>query len=270
MSMTGWEGDYPGLESIIDEVEGWHLPATILGTIHLFYLTVGVLSHRTRGAKEMPCGLTSHLRQRLYAIEIVRLMNAPKSPTLHPLPVLPYAISLALSVSYQHLRQSQFEHQQAGARNDFRTCCRILQNLRRTWASADVMATLAKKVLDELDRAPDLAAFRIPRAHKHDTHALENDIIPPPTVCNHGKDSAGDLIAASESFDPKALTTPVAGAGTAAAAGAEMAADGINLFDNMDDLFGTFMDPNYPLNLDDMSWVDDLTPFDWTAEIPGS
>ena len=47
----------------------------------------------------------------------------------------------------------------------------------------------------------------------------------------------------------------------------QMVADDLNLFDNMDDVFGTFMDPNYPLNLDDMSFIDDLTPFDWNAEI---
>jgi len=27
------------------------------------------------------------------------------------------------------------------------------------------------------------------------------------------------------------------------------------------------MDPNYPLNLDDMSFVDDLTPWDWEGEL---
>lgn len=35
---------------------------------------------------------------------------------------------------------------------------------------------------------------------------------------------------------------------------AQAAENGIALFDNMDDVFGTFMDPNYPLNLDDMSY----------------
>jgi hypothetical protein len=47
----------------------------------------------------------------------------------------------------------------------------------------------------------------------------------------------------------------------------QMLPDGINLFDNMDDVFGTFMDPNYPLNLDDMSFIDEISPFDWSAEI---
>ena len=261
MTMSGWEGEYPTLEEIIDEVHGWQLTASALATIHLFYLTVGVLSHRSRGVKELICGKHSHLRQRLFAIEIVRLLNAPKSPTLHPLPVLPYAISLALSVSYQHLRQSQFEHQQADARKDFRTCCRILQNFRRTWSSADVMATLAKKVLDEIDRAPDLASFRIRRqkqSHSEET-IVDQHVIPPPSACqftSRGQDLTapeGDQQSPDAVDGPDTEQHPVH--------------EGVNLFDNMDDVFGTFMDPNYPLNLDDLLFVEDLTPFDWNAEI---
>lgn len=265
-SSTGWEGDYPGLEEIIDEVGGWQLSSSILATIHLFYLSVGILSHRTRGFREIPRGISSSVRQRLCAIEIVRLMDAPHAKTLHPLPILPYAISLALSVSYQHLRQSQLEHQQADARQDFRTCCKILQNLRRTWCSADVMATLAKKVLDQLDRAPSLATFRIPRSYGsrigQSLDAPEHDLIPPPTACNH------DIMSAQTVTETEKAGEPDQSAGDVdrlEAVDQRPSQDGINLFDNMDDVFGTFMDPNYPLNLDDMSFVDDLTPFDWNV-----
>lgn len=267
VNSSGWEGDYPPLEGMIDAVGGWHLSASCLATIHLFYLSVGLLSHRTRGIRELPEGTASYIRQRLFAVEILRLMNAPKSTTLHPLPILPYAISLAMSVSYQHLRQSQLEHQQADARQDFRTCCRILQNLRRTWCSADVMAGLAKKVLEEMDRAPDLASFRIRRVKGGPggvVYPPAGELIPPPTVCDH---RPGDV------KSPQ-LDTPGVGGAPATQNGAMGmenggeggTADGLNIFDNMDDVFGTFMDPNYPLNLDDVSFVDDLTPWDWNLD----
>ena len=224
-------------------------------------------SRRTRTSNARDEGTDSG--QRLFAIEIIRLMNAPKSPTLHPLPILPYAISLALSVSYQHLRQSQFEHQQADARQDFRTACRILQNLRRTWCSADVMATLAKKVLEKLDRAQDLASFRIRRNQAHN-HKHEDDLIPPPTACNHGPGAMQTLSAttteetlnledAAQRTDAVAIAPPVTDQ--------QPVSDGFNLFDNMDDVFGTFMDPNYPLNWEDFSFVDNISPFDWSNEI---
>lgn len=272
VNASGWEGDYPPLEGMIDAVGGWTLPASFLATIHLFYLTVGLLSHRTRGIRELPEGTASYIRQRLFAIEILRLMNAPKSTTLHPLPILPYAISLAMSVSYQHLRQSQLEHQQADARQDFRTCCRILQNLRKTWCSADVMAGLAKKVLEEMDRAPDLASFRIRRVRVGGggvVYPPAGELVPPVSACTHGP---GDL----KTPEVEGAGLGVVGVATGHTDGADSGhvgggdgtngADGLNLFDNMDDVFGTFMDPNYPLNLDDMSFVDDLTPWDWNID----
>lgn len=266
MSIRGWEDPFPPLEEMIDEVGGWRLPASLLATIHLFYLTVGILSHRTRGIKELISVQHSHVRQRLLTIEVIRLMNAPKSQTLHPLPLLPYAISVALSVSYHHLRQSQFEHQQADARNDFRTACKVLQSLRRTWSSADVMATLAKKVLDQLDRAPDLASFRI-RRNQRNVPKGEVDFIPPPTACHHGIGAAAlptdqDALNAEDVVQTADTVAPMVNT-----AEQQMLPDGINLFDNMDDVFGTFMDPNYPLNLDDMSFIDEISPFDWSAEI---
>lgn len=266
---SGWEGEYPPLEGMIDAVGGWDLPASCLATIHLFYLTVGLLSHRTRGIRELPEGTASYIRQRLFAIEILRLMNAPKSTTLHPLPILPYAISLAMSVSYQHLRQSQLEHQQADARNDFRCCCRVLQNLRRTWCSADVMAGLAKKVLDEMDRAPDLASFRIRRVKGGSggmVYPPAGELVPPVSACHHGP----GVLKAPELEGVASVARQANGGESGVDSGPAVngagGVDGLNLFDNMDDVFGTFMDPNYPLNLDDMSFVDDLTPWDWNVE----
>lgn len=269
---SGWEGDYPVLEEFIDEVGGWELSQSLLATIHLFYLIVGILSHRTRGVKELPQEKGSQIRQRLYAIEVIRLMTDSKAPVLHPLPILPYAVSLALSVSYQFLRQAQMTHQQIDARRDFRSCVTVLQTLRKTWSSADLMTTLGKKVLNELESAEDLASFRIRRA-KH-LPRDEKDLIPPPTACAHGIGAQSGLSGEHGVVEPQQQQQITNGGNNdvdAVQQFQEIAAPaqhgGINLFDNMDDVFGTFMDPNYPLNLDDLSFVDDLTPFDWNAEV---
>ena len=42
------------------------------------------------------------------------------------------------------------------ALEDFRACFSVLQELRRTWSSADLIAAIAKKVLDELEGLTDL------------------------------------------------------------------------------------------------------------------
>jgi hypothetical protein len=41
-----------------------------------------------------------------------------------------------------------------------------------------------------------------------------------------------------------------------------------NLFDGVDDIFGTYLDLNNPLNLDDFPFMDNIGPIDWTALPP--
>lgn len=83
---------------------------------------------------------------------------------LHPFPVVVYAVSLALSVSYQQLRYSRLSSDQEDACQDFHTGCDILQELRRKWVSADAMASLAHKSSSALDQLPCLDMFRVSRS----------------------------------------------------------------------------------------------------------
>lgn len=205
----------------------------------------------------MPRSGPSYVRQSLCSIELHRLMNSHLFTQLHPFPILPYAISLALSVSYQHLRQAQLNHQQENAREDFRTCCKVLQNLRRTWSSADVIATIAKKVLDEVNRVSDLSSFRVSRVSGRTRDS--------PGICT------ASLVRPHTIIDQREDQDPEADGSTNEGATADHDVDGMStqynpeLFEGMDDLFGTYMDPNYPVNLDDFSFVDDLSPLDWNA-----
>ena len=43
---------------------------------------------------------------------------------------------------------------------------------------------------------------------------------------------------------------------------------GQGLFEGIDDIFGTYLDPNYPMNLEDLSFLDDLGAIDWAAQGP--
>jgi len=260
--ITGWQDSYPGLEEIFDECGAWGLPESMRATIHLFYLAVAVLSHRSRGVKQIPRGTHSSIRQRLCAIEIVRLLESDHSRELHQLSIIPYAASLALSVSYSHLRQSHLRHQQEDARKDFRSCCRILQSLRRTWSSADTMATLGRKVLEELDKAPSLASFRVPR-NVEAAAGGEKDVPCMPTITGQrtGLEEAVREAESSRSTEDQ----PPPAVGVAPGEPAAAVVDGtMSIFDGMDDVFDTYLDPNYPVNLDDLSFVDDLQPFGWS------
>jgi hypothetical protein len=266
-TVTGWEGIFPSFEEIVDDLNGWLLPPTLLATLHIAYLVTAILSHRSKGVRDIQSLTTpSYVRQTLATIQITRMMRPERLASLHALPILPYAISLALSVSYQRLRQDQLRHQQEDAREDFEACCTILHELRRTFSSSDAMATLAQKVTDELRRAPNLSHFRIHRPSK-DQRVLagfanacrdegepvingqkNSDVEPLPT--NDRNSTRGEMAEPSNEADAAALAQLDAGQG---------------LFEGIDDIFGTYLDPNYPVNLEDLSFLDDLGNVDWAA-----
>lgn len=257
---TGWEQGYPGYEEIVDAVRGWNLPPGILSTLRIAYLTVTILSHRSKGTADFASTTPSYIRQSLAAIQIIRLMDPIRLPTLHALPMLPYAISLALSVSYQHLRQDQLLHQQEDARTDFEACYVILRELKRTWASADAMSTLSEKVVDELCRVPNITSFRIRRpaqdrelqgfasACKHDGEAV--DFQTSEAARPLPNDNRNILVQQTQSnYNPtKDMPSPSNG-----------------LFEGIDDIFGTYLDPNYPVNLDFLDDISNLETSEWTT-----
>jgi len=266
-TVTGWEDVFPGFEEIIDELNGWILSPALLATLHLAYLVTAVLSHRSKGVKDVQSLTTpSYVRQSISAIQITRMMRPDRLATLHALPILPYAISLALSVSYQRLRQDQLRHLQEDARMDFEACCVILNNLRRTYSSSDAMATLAQKVTDELRRAPNLSPFRVQRPSK-DQRMLAGFA----SAC---RDNGEPVVDGQHNTDVEPLPTTsrnllrrdMAEPANETEGGAVTQLDvGQELFEGIDDIFGTYLDPNYPVNLEDLSFLDDLGNVDWAA-----
>ena len=266
-TVTGWEDVFPGFEEIIDDLNGWTLSPALLATLHLAYLVTAILSHRSKGVKDVQSLTTpSYVRQSIAAIQITRMMRPERLATLHALPILPYAISLALSVSYQRLRQDQLRHLQEDARMDFEACCVILHDLRRTFSSSDAMATLAQKVTDELRRAPNLSPFRVQRPSK-DQRMLAGFA----SAC---RDHGEPVINGQHNADVEPLPSTsrnllrrdMAEPANEAEAGALAQIDvGQELFEGIDDIFGTYLDPNYPVNLEDLSFLDDLGNVDWAA-----
>lgn len=200
----------------------------------------------------MPRSTPSYVRQSLCSYELTRLMSSRLYSSLNPLPILPYAISLSLSVAYQRIRQSQLQHQQEDAREDFRTCCEVLQKLRRCWSSADVIGVISKKVLDQLNKTADLSSFRVGRF----SEGRES-----PGICTASLVKPHTIIDDPDDVDGNAHQNSTATQNPDATAMA--AQHGFELFEGVDDIFQTYMDPNYPVNLDDFSFLDDTSPLDW-------
>ncbi|KAL4935879.1 hypothetical protein BDV06DRAFT_228406 [Aspergillus oleicola] len=121
----------------------WHLSTSSLVTLHIFYHATAILSHRLKTITSLPSPTPTRLRQ-LSAIQVIRYMqDRTRLNSFYPFPIIVYATSLALSVSYQQLRYSRLPSDQEDARQGVNIACNVLQELRQTWASADAVASLA-------------------------------------------------------------------------------------------------------------------------------
>lgn len=206
---TGWEHTFPGFEDIVAELEAWSIDSTTLLTLHLFYLAVAMVSSRSRPNHQSTPQTASSLRQSYSASQVTTLICGTKDPDILPLPVVPYGISLALSVAYKKVRNSRLKHISAQGKAEFETCQRTLEEFRENWWSADLMATLSRTVLLSMD--PEQPARRIPA----------NFDVP-------------DRSSVSLSNDP---------------------------LDNIDHIFGSYLDPNFPLNYEDLFKIDNMEQF---------
>jgi len=67
-----------------------------------------------------------------------------------PLPLIPYAVSLSLTVAYRLLRDKSPSTDVQQAKHDLEIRCEILEGLRKEWWSADAMAKLGRRALASL------------------------------------------------------------------------------------------------------------------------
>ncbi|KAJ6441055.1 fungal specific transcription factor [Purpureocillium lavendulum] len=72
---------------------------------------------------------------------------------LSPMPFVPYAVSLALSVEYRKMRHSRLPMFRARSMNAFRRNCEMLRKFGDHFWSANVVAGLGERVLKEMERA---------------------------------------------------------------------------------------------------------------------
>lgn len=71
---------------------------------------------------------------------------------LPPLPIVPYAVSLSMGVSYRQLRSSKLITHFNRAKASLEACCKSLENLSIYWYSAEAMARLGRKALQQTGR----------------------------------------------------------------------------------------------------------------------
>lgn len=120
-----------------------------IATLELFYHSVAILSHRARSDRPSSNSTASYVRRNLSALEVVFIVEEYGKRDLVPLPIIPYALSLSLSVAFIQLRNSKQELHQKRASSTLEKCCTLLENQSAAWWSAGPMALLGRRALQE-------------------------------------------------------------------------------------------------------------------------
>ncbi|KAM0324864.1 hypothetical protein ACHAQA_007830 [Verticillium albo-atrum] len=151
--------ELPVLEPMIVEANALEVPTHILATLEVFYHAVIILSCRLPrpGAESIQSTYASSIppamanARRSLASE--RIAHAVKKEKLCPVPFVPYAVSLSLSVEYRKMRHSALPMFRARSRDAFKSSCELLKRYKNIFYSAKVTYGLGERMLKEMERA---------------------------------------------------------------------------------------------------------------------
>lgn len=140
------------------------------GVLELCYNVIAILTCRAGGPST-----ASYARRITAADRIQQLMADGRHALIPPVPLVPYAVSLSLTVAYRGLRDQHVDPERAQA--DLTTRCETLEALSRSWWTADAMAKLGRKALRSLQQ---------PGVRKHSTANMTNSLEAEVTPCKFG------------------------------------------------------------------------------------
>lgn len=143
----------------------------------MFYSAVVILQSRPQKRQDNPQRLSSSNLQTFCAGTIISLAADAFKESLTYWAIMPYALSLAASVSYQGLRNTAVAYKRKQAYTAFNTSCDILDEIGKYFMSARMMGGLAKETLQEMERASANTTRARPREARRTTNAkaTEND-----------------------------------------------------------------------------------------------
>jgi hypothetical protein len=115
-----------------------------------------MLSCRSQSLQEPLRSSASYVRQSLSAAKVISIVGEEFRDQLSLLPVVPYAVSLSLRLSYRDLRLSKTPIFRNRARRQVIANCSLLRELGDVFGSAVIIANLAEQTIREMDRVCSL------------------------------------------------------------------------------------------------------------------
>ncbi|KAJ5214807.1 hypothetical protein N7468_010486 [Penicillium chermesinum] len=123
-----------------------------LGLLELYYHSVAILSCRHKPNDSLDNTRISSIRQGLAAVRVHSIVASEGTGDLPPLPIVPYAVALSMGVAYRQLRSSKLITHSKRAKASLEACCTLLESLSSQWYSAEAMARLGRKALQQTER----------------------------------------------------------------------------------------------------------------------
>ncbi|KAF2191154.1 hypothetical protein K469DRAFT_720136 [Zopfia rhizophila CBS 207.26] len=200
---TGWEGnDFLGFEEMVGDGED-KLEGPIMNLLSLYHHTMCMASHKSLSINDPVKSTPSYVRQSLSATRVISLLNAEPPELLPPLPLVPYALSVALSVVYRHFRQRRLKVHINRATDELKQCVILLNRLRNAWWSAGTMADLGIAVLNNADRNTRTANTPATVADHAHAHHSETKVEPPAVVPQQPPPGSSQWQPIDSSIDPR-------------------------------------------------------------------
>ncbi len=176
---SGWEAEFPSWNSMLEDVDLENTLDSHLTVLELCYNVIAILSCRNASPTH-----ASYTRRILAANRIESLLlhptaAHPDTPTplaISPIPLVPYAIGLSLTVAYRGLRDHSSDHSRTTSALSAR--CEMLESLSSRWWTADAMAKLGRKALKSMQNPVGLK--------RQEVADLENAMEAEVTVCKYG------------------------------------------------------------------------------------
>ena len=138
--------------------------------LEICYQVIAILSCRAGGPST-----ASYARRISASDRIQQLLSNGNHSNTTPIPLIPYAVGLSLTVAYRGLRDNHVDAERA--QSDLSTRCETLESLSTYWWTADAMARLGRKALKSLQQ---------PGVRKHSVVNIANAMDAEVAVCKFG------------------------------------------------------------------------------------
>ncbi|KAI1763236.1 hypothetical protein GGR53DRAFT_521115 [Hypoxylon sp. FL1150] len=147
--------ELPIFEQMILDAGAARVSSGCLASLEIFYHSVAILSSQSPSENRstaLPAPATNS-RRSLAADRITSIVGQEYPGQLSYLPIIPYGVSLSLSVSYRKMRHSNVPMYRSRGKQAFIANTSLLKLLDDTFWTAKTIVAMAEQVLQEMDKA---------------------------------------------------------------------------------------------------------------------